>query len=64
MLAGMVEGVLVVDAEQRVVLANPRVRELLGFRGELRRAPALEARARHRASQEALARGRRSQAIP
>jgi two-component system phosphate regulon sensor histidine kinase PhoR len=32
-LAGMVEGVLVVDAEQRVVLANPRVRELLGFRG-------------------------------
>jgi two-component system phosphate regulon sensor histidine kinase PhoR len=32
-LAGMVEGVLVVDADQRVVLANPRVRELLGFRG-------------------------------
>jgi two-component system phosphate regulon sensor histidine kinase PhoR len=32
-LAGMVEGVLVVDAEQRVVLANPRVRELLAFRG-------------------------------
>ena len=32
-LAGMVEGVLVVDAEQRVVLANPRLRELFGFRG-------------------------------
>jgi two-component system phosphate regulon sensor histidine kinase PhoR len=32
-LAGMVEGVLVVDAEQRVVLANPRLRELYGFRG-------------------------------
>ena len=33
-LAGMVEGVLVVDAEQRVVLANPPLRELLGFRGD------------------------------
>ena len=32
-LAGMVEGVLVVDAEQRVVLANPRLRELFAFRG-------------------------------
>jgi two-component system, OmpR family, phosphate regulon sensor histidine kinase PhoR len=32
-LAGMVEGVLVVDAQQRVVLANPRLRELFGFRG-------------------------------
>lgn len=32
-LSGMVEGVLVVDAEQRVVLANPRLRALFGFRG-------------------------------
>jgi len=32
-LAGMVEGVLVVDGDQRVVLANPRLRELFGFRG-------------------------------
>jgi two-component system phosphate regulon sensor histidine kinase PhoR len=32
-LAGMVEGVLVVDGSQRVVLANPRLRELFGFRG-------------------------------
>jgi two-component system, OmpR family, phosphate regulon sensor histidine kinase PhoR len=32
-LSGMAEGVLVVDAEQRVVLANPRLRELFGFRG-------------------------------
>jgi two-component system phosphate regulon sensor histidine kinase PhoR len=32
-LSGMVEGVLVVDAEQRVVLANPRMRELFAFRG-------------------------------
>jgi len=32
-LAGMVEGVLVVGADERVVLANPRVRELFGFRG-------------------------------
>jgi two-component system phosphate regulon sensor histidine kinase PhoR len=32
-LSGMVEGVLVVDSAQRVVLANPRLRELFGFRG-------------------------------
>jgi len=31
----MVEGVLVVDAEERIVLANPRLRELLGIRGEI-----------------------------
>ncbi len=31
----MVEGVLVVDAEQRITLANPRLRELLGIRGEV-----------------------------
>jgi two-component system phosphate regulon sensor histidine kinase PhoR len=31
----MVEGVLVVDAEERIVLANPRLRELLGIRGEV-----------------------------
>ncbi len=34
-LAVMVEGVLVVDAEERIVLANPRLRELLGIRGEI-----------------------------
>jgi two-component system phosphate regulon sensor histidine kinase PhoR len=33
-LSGMVEGVLVVDAERRVVLANPRLRELFSFRGD------------------------------
>ena len=31
----MVEGVLVVDAEERIVLANPRLRELLGIRVEI-----------------------------
>lgn len=31
----MVEGVLVVDAEERIVLANPRAHELLGIRGEV-----------------------------
>ena len=31
----MVEGVLVVDAEERIVLANPRAHELLGIRGEI-----------------------------
>ncbi|MGI9432654.1 MAG: HAMP domain-containing protein, partial [Myxococcota bacterium] len=30
-LSGMVEGVLVVDAENRVVLANPRVRRIFGL---------------------------------
>ncbi|MEX2208409.1 MAG: ATP-binding protein [Myxococcota bacterium] len=34
-LSVMVEGVLVVDAEERIVLANPRLRELLGIRGEI-----------------------------
>lgn len=41
-LAGMVEGVLVVDAEQRVVLANPRLRELFGFRGSAAGRPTWE----------------------
>ena len=31
----MDEGVLVVDAEERIVLANPRLRELLGIRTEI-----------------------------
>ncbi len=31
----MVEGVLVVDAQERIVLANPRLRELFGTRGEI-----------------------------
>ena len=39
----MVEGVLVVDAELRIVLANPRVRELLAARGELEGRRPLEA---------------------
>ncbi len=34
-LSVMVEGVLVVDADERIVLANPRLRELLGIRGEI-----------------------------
>ncbi|HTO53756.1 MAG TPA: ATP-binding protein [Myxococcota bacterium] len=39
----MVEGVLVVDHELRIVLANPRVRELLATRGELEGRRPLEA---------------------
>ena len=39
----MVEGVLVVDDELRIVLANPRVRELLGARAELEGRRPLEA---------------------
>ncbi len=39
----MVEGVLVVDAEERIVLANPRLRELLGIRGEIEGLRPLEA---------------------
>ncbi|MFI5315325.1 MAG: ATP-binding protein [Myxococcota bacterium] len=39
----MVEGVLVVDSELRIVLANPRLRELLGARGELEGRRPLEA---------------------
>jgi two-component system phosphate regulon sensor histidine kinase PhoR len=39
----MVEGVLVVDDELRIMLANPRVRELLGARGELEGRRPLEA---------------------
>ncbi len=34
-LSGMVEGVLVVDREARVVLANPRLRELFGVWGDV-----------------------------
>ncbi len=34
-LAGMAEGVLVVDRDDRVVLANPRLRELFGAWGEV-----------------------------
>jgi two-component system, OmpR family, phosphate regulon sensor histidine kinase PhoR len=39
----MVEGVLVVDHELHILLANPRVRELLGTRGELEGRRPLEA---------------------
>jgi two-component system, OmpR family, phosphate regulon sensor histidine kinase PhoR len=39
----MVEGVLVVDHELRIMLANPRVHELLGTRGELEGRRPLEA---------------------
>jgi len=39
----MVEGVLVVDADLRIVLANPRLRSLLGARGELEGRRPLEA---------------------
>jgi len=39
----MVEGVLVVDDELRIVLANPRVRDLLGVRAELEGRRPLEA---------------------
>jgi two-component system phosphate regulon sensor histidine kinase PhoR len=53
-LAGMVEGVLVVDAEQRVVLANPRLRELFGFRGDAAGRPHWEV-VRRAEVQEAIA---------
>jgi two-component system phosphate regulon sensor histidine kinase PhoR len=39
----MVEGVLVVDDELRIILANPRVRELLGARADLEGRRPLEA---------------------
>jgi two-component system phosphate regulon sensor histidine kinase PhoR len=38
-LASMVEGVLVVDSEGRIVLANPRLRELLSAWGEVEGRP-------------------------
>ncbi|MDJ0787289.1 MAG: ATP-binding protein [Myxococcota bacterium] len=41
-LQGMVEGVLVVDRAGRLVLANPRLRELFGVWGEVAGRPALE----------------------
>jgi two-component system phosphate regulon sensor histidine kinase PhoR len=41
-LEGMVEGVLVLDREGRVILANPRLRELFGAWGEVLGRPALE----------------------
>jgi two-component system phosphate regulon sensor histidine kinase PhoR len=53
-LTGMVEGVLVVDAEQRVVLANPRLRELFGFRGAAVGRPTWEV-VRRAAVQQAIA---------
>lgn len=42
MLQGMVEGVLVLDLEGRVVLANPRLREFFGIWGEVEGRPLLE----------------------
>jgi len=41
-LTGMEEGVLMLDASRRIVLANRRVRELLGVRGDLEGATPLE----------------------
>ncbi len=41
-LQGMVEGVLVLDREGRVILANPRLRELFGAWGAVEGRPALE----------------------
>ncbi len=41
-LAGMVEGVLVVNAAGRVVLANPRLRQMLGAWGEVENRTPLE----------------------
>jgi two-component system phosphate regulon sensor histidine kinase PhoR len=41
-LQGMVEGVLVVDREGRVILANARLRELFGVWGPVEGRPALE----------------------
>ena len=55
-LHGMVEGVLVLDREGRVMLANARLRELFGVWGERRRPPALEV-IRRADVEAALARG-------
>jgi two-component system phosphate regulon sensor histidine kinase PhoR len=41
-LTGMVEGVLVLDRSGRVILANPRLRELFGVWGAVEGRPALE----------------------
>jgi two-component system phosphate regulon sensor histidine kinase PhoR len=41
-LQGMVEGVLVLDRNGRVILANPRLRELFGVWGPVEGRPALE----------------------
>ena len=41
-LTGMVEGVLVLDKSGRVILANPRLRELFGAWGAVEGRPALE----------------------
>jgi two-component system phosphate regulon sensor histidine kinase PhoR len=49
----MVEGVLVVDAQARIVLANPRLRELFGTRGEIEGLPPLAA-IRHAGVDDAL----------
>jgi len=52
-LASMVEGVLVLDSDARVVLANPRARELLSMWGAVEGRKLLEV-ARHPAIDEAL----------
>ena len=41
-LGAMVEGVLVLDSEKRIVLANPRLRELLSIWGEVEGRPLIE----------------------
>ncbi len=52
-LSGMVEGVLVVNAGGRVVLANPRLRQLLSLWGEVAGRPLLEV-IRHSGVDDAL----------
>lgn len=52
-LTGMVEGVLVLDTERRITLANPRLRELLSIRGAVEGRTLLEA-VRHPGVDDAL----------
>ena len=59
--AGMIEGVLVTDANARVVMVNPSLRELFGMRDEVAgRTPieAVRSEELHRAIHEVLAGGR------
>jgi two-component system phosphate regulon sensor histidine kinase PhoR len=56
-LSGMVEGVLVVDSDDRVVVANPRVRRLFGLGAEVVGRPFWEV-VRRREVEEAIASAR------
>jgi two-component system phosphate regulon sensor histidine kinase PhoR len=58
-LGGMVEGVLVLDSQGRIALANPRLRELFELRGELLGKRPIEA-IRNAAIEVALAEAARS----